>query len=181
MESQIPGSIPRVLPLVGHGQHVQVVEMGPICVTPARSGFGWGRLAWITFEPELDAVVVELLAPQQSGEGLALNVPLVLTQIGALDDGIELICLLDTLRENGVKVLEGIIVRHVCETYAHGEGLLGRKGRLEVRGYLGTFTFSVHPVYPSVDDGIVDAILYIGRRIGPVEQTLRVGVVFGEQ
>ena len=34
MESEIPGCVPGIFPLVGHRQHVQIVEMRPVGVAP---------------------------------------------------------------------------------------------------------------------------------------------------
>jgi len=51
MEGQVPGRIPGVLPLVGHRQHVQVVEVAPIGVAAPLARLGWVRLGRITLQP----------------------------------------------------------------------------------------------------------------------------------
>ena len=64
VESKVPGGKPRILPLVGHRQHVQTVQVLPVRVPPMGAGFRWGRRIGVSLQPQFDAVVVELLAPQ---------------------------------------------------------------------------------------------------------------------
>ena len=71
VERQVPGGVPRVLPLVGHRDDVVVVEVRPLVVAADLARRRRRRLGRIAVEPALDVVVIELLAPQQAGEGLA--------------------------------------------------------------------------------------------------------------
>ena len=71
MEREVPGGVPGVFPLVRHGDDVFVVKVRPIFVAavPALVGrFGPGRIA---FEPGTNIVVIKLLGPEHTGEGLA--------------------------------------------------------------------------------------------------------------
>ena len=67
VEGKVPGCIPGVLPFVGHGDDVRIVEMAPFPVSPvcALSGRRW--LSRIAIEPLLHDVVIELLGPQHPG------------------------------------------------------------------------------------------------------------------
>jgi hypothetical protein len=71
VERQVPGGVPGVLPLVGHGEHVGVHHVEPLVVARGvarreRQGVGAPLL-----QPLVHVVVVVLLAPQHAGEGLA--------------------------------------------------------------------------------------------------------------
>ena len=78
VKGRVPGREPGVLPLVGDRQHVERGEVLPARRSgPAPCSGGGGGLGRITLEPELDAVMVELLRPEQSGERLPLHQPLV--------------------------------------------------------------------------------------------------------
>jgi hypothetical protein len=74
MKGQIPGSVPGVLPFVRHGDDVGIVQMRPLVVAAIQSLRRWGWLRGIPFEPPAHIVVIELLAPQQPGQGLAHDV-----------------------------------------------------------------------------------------------------------
>ena len=71
VKRQVPCGVPRVLPLVWHGDHIGVVEVPPIPVAPILAFGGWGRAARIALQPILDHIVIELLRPQHAGEALA--------------------------------------------------------------------------------------------------------------
>src|SRR5262249_177466 len=68
---EIPGRVPRVLPLVRHRDDVGVVEVCPLAVPTVLTAGGGLRLRWIAFEPGLHDVVVVLLRPEQSGKRLS--------------------------------------------------------------------------------------------------------------
>ena len=82
VEGEVPRGEPRVLPLVGHRDDVGEGEVPPArcCgrrAGAARSGAGAGGVA---VEPLGDVVAVELLGPQQAGEGAAGDVPVLVGQ-----------------------------------------------------------------------------------------------------
>ena len=74
VKGQIPGGVPRILPLIGHGNDIFVEEMTParVAAFPAL-GRRLGHVG-IAGEPFFDHVVIELLAPKQASESLALDV-----------------------------------------------------------------------------------------------------------
>src|SRR5262249_12299857 len=74
VEAQIPGGIPRELPLVRHGDHVAVVKVRPVVIAAAFALWRRRWLSRIAFEPNADITVIKLLRPEHPGEGLALDV-----------------------------------------------------------------------------------------------------------
>jgi hypothetical protein len=74
VEGEVPGRVPGVLPLVRHGDDVGVVHVVPVVV--ARPGLArlLERVGAALLQPLVDVVVVELLAPQHAGQGLAHDV-----------------------------------------------------------------------------------------------------------
>ncbi len=74
VEGQVPGRIPGIFPLVGHGDDVEVVEVMPVVVTAVSPGCwrGWG--GGIAVQPLVHVEVVKLLGPQHAGKCLPLHV-----------------------------------------------------------------------------------------------------------
>src|ERR1700683_4790731 len=97
MESQIPRRIPRVLPLIGHGYHVGIVEIRPLVIPAVETLRRRGRLRGIALKPATNVVVVGLLAPQQAGESLALDQVRVLGSATANTLSVELVRFLHSL------------------------------------------------------------------------------------
>ena len=65
VERQVPGRIPRVLPFVGHGDHVAVIEVSPVVVAAVLPAGGRRRLRRVAFQPVRHRVMIKLLGPQQ--------------------------------------------------------------------------------------------------------------------
>ena len=106
VERQIPGREPGVLPLVGHRDDVGGVEVLPGAVAPALAA-GWRRwLGRVAAQPLRDIVGVELLRPEHTGEGLALDQPHIVVQARRLERGVEGVGLGLALGEDGVEVVE---------------------------------------------------------------------------
>src|SRR5580704_14958444 len=103
MESQIPCGIPRVLPLIGHGYHVGVVEMRPVVIPAVETLWRRRRLRWIALKPSADVIVVRLLAPQQSCKRLTLDLVRILA--GAMADtlGVKIVRLFQPLLKDLIK------------------------------------------------------------------------------
>src|SRR5947208_2440176 len=64
VERQVPRRVPRVLPLVGHGDDVGVIEVRPVGVAAALARLGRRGLRGIAVHPLRDVDRVELLAPK---------------------------------------------------------------------------------------------------------------------
>src|SRR5450755_5089095 len=91
MDSGVPGRAPRILPLVRHRHQVEGIEVAPFGVAPAAPARRGWRLGGVTVEPAADVVVVQLLAPQQAGEGLAHHHRLIRTGRGRGELAVELV------------------------------------------------------------------------------------------
>src|SRR4030095_15589036 len=60
METEIPGSKPSELPLVGHRDHVLRKEMRPLVIASFQALGWWGRLGRVALQPVGDDIVVVL-------------------------------------------------------------------------------------------------------------------------
>ncbi len=80
VEGQVPGRIPRVLPLVRHGDHVGVEHVEPLGVAHVAAGGLEQRMTLVLAQPALQIEVVVLLAPQHSRQRLAMHPALVFGQ-----------------------------------------------------------------------------------------------------
>ena len=78
VEGQVPGRVPGVLPFVRHRDDVAAVVVAPLAVAPVFAAIGRRRTRRIAVEPLRDIEVEILLAPDQTGQRLALDERLVL-------------------------------------------------------------------------------------------------------
>ena len=99
MKREIPGRVPRVFPLVRHGNHVGIVQVSPAAVASALPLARRFRSCRIAAQPAPDVVVVELLAPEQAGESLALDQSLVRRKRLGSDRLVELVSLAAALQK----------------------------------------------------------------------------------
>ena len=60
MKRQVPGRIPRILPVVRHGNHVIVVQVSPIMVAPMQSLLRRWRTRRIAIQPVAHIVMIKL-------------------------------------------------------------------------------------------------------------------------
>ncbi len=105
VKGQVPGRKPRVLPRVGHQDDLADCEVLPVVIARTPPALPWRcRLVGIALEPAAYRVVVELFTPQQPGERLALDEPLVLAQVRCRDGVIELVGLTFAVGEHRVGV-----------------------------------------------------------------------------
>src|SRR5262249_6263914 len=153
-----------VLPLVRHAQYVQVVDVPPAGIPPHLALRWWWRPRRVAIEPEIDAVVIELLRPEQPRIRLPLNEPLVLRQSGRPNRPAELLCLGDPILEDTVELVKGAN-RPINEPAADDNRLLRADHRPEVRSGLGSSPLQIHAIGPPIHDELVEPILHI-RRFG---------------
>ena len=78
VEGQVPGRVPGVLPLVGHGDDVLVQHVEPLRV-PGIVISGMEGVGVVLVQPVVTVEEEELLAPEHAGEGLAHHVGCVFT------------------------------------------------------------------------------------------------------
>ena len=85
VKGQIPGRVPRVLPLVRHGNDIEVVEVFPLMIPPAESRWGHLGRRRVALQPLLHIVVKELLGPDHACQGLTLNRLFIEADVISLD------------------------------------------------------------------------------------------------
>ena len=74
VEGEVPGGVPRVLPLVGHRDDVVVDHVEPVRVAGIRGIRRGSGLELVLLQPFVTVEEVILLAPQHAGHGLAHHV-----------------------------------------------------------------------------------------------------------
>ncbi len=91
VKCQVPGRIPWVLPFIGHGNNVRVVDVSPRVVAAVLTLLWRHRLCRVADQPLANNIVVILLGPQQSGKGLTHYVARVIVCGGRNHTRIKLI------------------------------------------------------------------------------------------
>ena len=107
VKGQIPGGIPGVLPFVGHGDNVKIVEMLPFVVASLAAGVRQRLHARVPVNPLLDIIVVKLFGPEHAGQGLTLDPFFIGAQIGILNGRVKFICFNPAVFKNPLKFFEG--------------------------------------------------------------------------
>ena len=178
VEGEVPRGEPRVLPLVGHRDHVGVVQMAPLVVAAVSTGLGRRRQRRIAVEPALDIEVEELLRPQHPGERLAQHGGFVGAGSRRGQVGVELVGLALAGRQ-------GLVPAGVHAA------TVGRQAQAQLRGRARRHRHpvpqrSLRPGALGVDAGvavhhvIADAVLRVGRAVD-VPESPGVRVVVAEQ
>mmetsp|Transcript_54358 Transcript_54358/g.116069 ORF Transcript_54358/g.116069 Transcript_54358/m.116069 type:complete len:288 (-) Transcript_54358:964-1827(-) len=109
MEGQIPRSVPRELPLVWHGDDVAIRHVVPITVSDGASLLWRLRAVFVAFEKGEDVIVVELLRPDHTSQGLPLNAFVLFVLDVALQACVELIGFVTAGLHDGVEGAEWIL------------------------------------------------------------------------
>src|SRR4051794_18927818 len=105
MEGKIPGGIPGILPLIRHGNYILVKKLHPLAIT-ALLTFLRRKRDSIAIQPSLNHVMIELLAPEQSGKGLALYRARTLVEMEG-EPGVKLVGLANPVLKNAGPLLAG--------------------------------------------------------------------------
>ena len=185
VEGEVPGGIPRVLPLVRHGDDVLVVQMRPLAIPSPPASGRRGRLGGIAGKPSLDVVVVELSAPQHAGQGLPHDQATVGGQRARDDEVVELVRVSDAAAEDLLEVeTEG---RPRPGRIGVGESeperdLTARRHTRSIPGRrLGAHAGGVDGIFLPRDHALADAVLDIRRAGRHAEEPWKVGLVLGEE
>ncbi len=93
VESQVPGRVPGIFPLVRHGDDVFVDHVIPTLVAHRRTSQAGEVPYAVPIEPLGDVIIVKLLGPQHAGQCLAHHAGRVREQILRRDAGVEGVCL----------------------------------------------------------------------------------------
>src|SRR5215472_18691720 len=104
MKRQVPRGVPGILPLVGHGNYVRVVEMSPIVIAAIVACLRRRRSGWIALQPLTLHVVIKLLRPQQAREALTHHVPGIIREVVWDDSRVGLVGLQLAGKEDAVEL-----------------------------------------------------------------------------
>ena len=109
VECQIPGRVPRILPLVRHGDHVGVQHVEPFRVPHVVPSGPEKGMALVLAQPLFQIEVVVLLAPQHSRQRLAMHPALIFGQRIGRDPLVEFISVGDAAIEDLLEAGEGVL------------------------------------------------------------------------
>jgi hypothetical protein len=156
--------------------------MDPARVAPAAAGLGRRRHERIAHEPVAYDITIILLGPQQTGEGLALNVAFIITERAGDGDAVEQVGFVLTLIERGV---EGRIDPRAAVLVGQPEPnrlcFTGFDCRTVVQRYFRTDARAIDRPRVRGDDEPVDSVLGVPRWALRAERFTIVGLVIGEE
>ena len=178
-EGQIPGGVPGVLPGVGHGDDVAVVEVPPLPIANLGPLRGRRRLPRVAGQPSLDIEVIELLAPEQPREGLPHHRRLVVACVRRGECAVVGVGLRAAPSHQPV-VAGGDVPRLLGESQADRCAAAAGDHQPVVQCPLGAGPRRVDGAGTG-QQVIIDAVLGIGRRRRHAPQPLGVGVVVADE
>ena len=166
VEGQIPGGVPRILPLVRHRDDVSIVQMRPLVVATVLSLGGRRWKSWVAFEPLLHHVVIKLFGPKQSCKRLPHDLS------GVWGEGLGENCCVKFLRfalalcKDLIKLgSQGLFGRgHVSigESQSDGHGFPRSDGQGIMGCRLRADALRVHCLLDAMDNVVVNAVLDVG-------------------
>ena len=187
VEGQVPGRVPRVLPLVRHRDDVVIEHVRPLAVAHALALLpGQMAAGAMLVEPQVEVVVEVLLGPEHAGQRLAQHVGAVgvLRDSGRGQRRIEGIGFGQALCEYCVEVGEGRArLRRLAGRQPQAQDLrLARADTEAVVGrHLGALPRRIHRSGLALHEVAVEGVLHVGRRILAAEKAHMVGLVLGEE
>ena len=184
VERQVPGGVPGVLPLVGHGDDVAVEHVEPLGVPHLPLRRPDERMRLVLLEPGVHVEEVVLLRPEHPGQRLPVDPPLVLAQRGGRDPLVELVGVGQARGERRVEALAERLGRAAVggdkpqaddrrAAGGHVEDVAGRGLRAGLR--------RVDGLAVPGDDVLVERILDPGRSVRLAPEALGVALVLGEE
>ena len=183
VKGEVPRGVPRIFPLVRHGDHVGVEEVLPVVIARAAALGGRRRKVRVAGQPLLHDIMVKLLRPQQPGVGLAHDIARLGPERGRVLGFKKRRGLRDAPGENGVEICEGRGRPRAGRREAEPEHDLAAGGNLErvVRRGFRPVAVRVHGVRAPVDDGVVETVFHVGREVRRAEDARVVRFVFREK
>ena len=149
------------------------------------------RIGAAFFEPFVHVVVVELLAPQHSRQGLTHDIGRIAVERGGRDGRVELVSLLLARAKQLVIVAaertmwavdsQGVLGPDLRQTQVDDLKPAPSDGELIVRRGFGPRPLGIHSVLLTQHDVVVDAILDVRSPVRDAENSLGVGFVLGEK
>ena len=181
VKCEIPCGIPGVLPLVGDGEDLAVVEVAPLVIPSPPPLVGRRREGDVAPKPAVHVEVVELLGPEETGHGLAIDRSLLPGELARHHRVVELVGLGDSPEKRGVVVRERV-----------GQLLVGQAeaedGFLSMRELQAVPACGLRPLEEGVRrgrvapaDALVEGILHVRRRVRRAPDELGVRVVLREE
>ena len=182
VKRQVPGRVPRVLPLVGHRDEIAVEHVEPLGVPDGLCAAPEQRMCVVLVEPAIDVEQVVLLGPQHPGERLPMDPPLVLGEGPGGNPVVELVGIGDPRREAVVELLpEGDAGERGREAHTNHPELAGRNVEDVPGRRFGAGLRGIDRAGVAFDDVPVKRILDVRGGIGLTPQALGVGLVLREQ
>ena len=159
VERQVPSCEPGILPGVRHGDDIRGVEVPPVPVAPGLALRRRGRRGRIAVQPERHVEVVELLGPQQSGNGLAMHPARVRIGDPGGQGGVILVRLVPPLLQDGIEAAGRVrlLIGPQPDTELHG--LAGGDGEDGMGGGLGALAVGRHDAGKAVHHEVPDPVL----------------------
>ena len=181
VERQVPGRVPGVLPLVGHGDDVAVQHVEPLGV-PDAARAAEERMRLVLLQPAVQVEVVVLLRPQHPRERLAVDPALVLAQRAGRDPVVELVGVLEPLPERLLERRSELAARRALgQAELDDLGAAGRHLEDVARRGLRPGLPGVHRVPLPGDHVPVERVLDVRRRVRLAPEPLGVALVLREQ
>ncbi len=183
VERQVPGGVPRVLPLVGHGHDVVVEHVEPRLVAAPPPGRRSQRVEVALTQPAVHVEVIALLGPQHPRQGLAHDRLRVIGHRRRRDGLVELVRLGPPPRDQLVRAGERRRERLRAlpgEPHQHRGLPASRHDQPDVRRHLGPLAVGIHGVR-AVQEVVADAVLGEARRGLGAEYPRHVRFVLTEQ
>ena len=106
LKCQVPGREPGKLPLVRHGKNAHRIQVTPVNVAHVFARLGRREFRVVAFQPAIHVPQINLLAPEHSCQGLALNEFLVGSSRWGMHRGVELVGFRFALTDNVIHIVE---------------------------------------------------------------------------
>src|SRR3990167_11127651 len=162
MKAEVPGSIPGIFPLVGHGYHVVVYHVEPFPVPYVLPGPDGPDVGSMLPQPLVEIEIIVLLRPEHAGQRLTHHFPRFLIYGGRGDRIIKLVRLRFSrghgLVEAPERVLAGKLRGFGREDEAHPLFLPAPDRERIMSGDLRTGIVGIYGFLPPSDYIVVDAV-----------------------
>jgi len=183
VKGQVPGGVPRVLPLVRHGDDVIVEHVKPLAVAHLLAQ---RRSNVVLLQPLVHIVVEVLLGPEHAGQGLAKNIAAIrvsldrrrnqrrIEGVRCFNPGAE------QLVETGKRIAAGA-GGGARQPQANRLFFTGSDRQLAVGGSLGAGLPGIDGIMPLVDEKAVETVLDIGAAVRCAGDALMIGFILGKE
>jgi hypothetical protein len=182
VESQIPCSKPRVLPFVGHGDHIIIYHMHPAAISYSRGARGSPDS--VLFQPALKIKIVVLLRPKHASERLAHHHAFVIVQIGGRNTSVEVVSLSpEPVKGCTKRLLERGFIACPAPVQLHFEDELTLRFNLycAVRSCFRPLIARVDAVMSSFDNEAMEGVFHKRTGVRTTPNPFQICLVVGEQ